>query len=86
MNRTLDELLERRDALNEQLGDMETQHKAETAHYGDSWPGAQVEIEAMRQHVAALDREIEAADVSRRGSSPCQSESGTPQGALRKAK
>lgn len=56
----LNELTERRDALEEQLGDMICQHKSETAHYGDSWPGAQVEIVAMQQHVATVAKAIEA--------------------------
>lgn len=57
---TLNEHVERREALDEQLGDMVSQHKAETCHYGDSWPGAQVEIHAMELHVATMSREIEA--------------------------
>jgi hypothetical protein len=149
MKTTLKELFERREALREQLGDMICQHKSETAGFGDSWPGAQLEITAMEQHVAAVEVLIEAEacrlhlvvspahhgfyatdddsydgppapcgwglkpadaiadlvealqaeaemlatalklkrrDVSRRGSSPCQSESGTRQGALRNGK
>lgn len=56
----LKELTDRREALEEQLGDMISQHKSETAFAGDSWPGAQVEILAMEQHVATLATAIEA--------------------------
>ena len=60
MKTTLKELFERREALDEQLCDTVAQHKAETALAGDSWPGAQLEITAMEQHVAAVEVLIEA--------------------------
>ena len=50
----LDELLEDYYQGYEILGETETQHQSECALAGDSWPGALVEIENMREGLAKL--------------------------------
>jgi hypothetical protein len=44
------------DDLYEQLGELETQHRYETLHYGDSWPGAQRDIARLRYELARYER------------------------------
>ena len=55
-----------RNWLFENLGELETQHEAETNHYGDSWPGARLQIAAAREDLAQAsalyDREISDAE------------------------
>lgn len=47
---------------NENLGELIAQHRAETAAFGDSWPGAQIQIqnlaEDLRNASAELDRRV----------------------------
>lgn len=35
-----------------------TQHRSECALYGDSWPGAQIQLENMRQGIVKLQQRI----------------------------
>lgn len=52
----------------ERLGETITQHESETILYGDSWPGAQIQIREQREMLARLQREIDnRASVFRRG-------------------
>ena len=44
-----------RNWLFENLGEIESQHQAEVNHYGDSWPGAQVQIAERREDLAKFD-------------------------------
>lgn len=46
---TVNDLHDTVEALSENLGEVESQHQSETACYGDSWPGAQIEISNMGQ-------------------------------------
>jgi len=48
-------------AVGEQLGDTIAEHRSETAAFGDSWPGAQIQISNMWAHLHALEAEL--ADV-----------------------
>ncbi len=51
---SLDELLEDLYMGSETLGEIECQHASETALYGDSWPGAQIQIQESRDSLARL--------------------------------
>jgi hypothetical protein len=33
------------------------EHRSETALFGDSWPGARVQLDGMRQNIAAMEAE-----------------------------
>lgn len=48
------ELIEQIEHAQEALGETVSQHRAETAMYGDSWPGAQLQIADMRRDLSAL--------------------------------
>jgi hypothetical protein len=57
--------IETLDALNEQLidlsislGETEAEHLGETARYGDSWPGAQIQIRDAKAIINTLATEI----------------------------
>jgi hypothetical protein len=41
----------------EVLGETETQHRSECALYGDSWPGAQIQIQNIRDSLARQEAE-----------------------------
>lgn len=56
---TDDELGELLSGVCEQYGDMQAEHLAETARFGDSWPGAQITLAAMRQDIALLEAEAD---------------------------
>ena len=43
------------DFLVQQLGETQAQHNSETSLYGDSWPGAQLQIADMREQISMLD-------------------------------
>jgi hypothetical protein len=62
--RTLEDLFEELDWVEENLGEIETQHIAETNHYGDSWPGAQIQIRELKERIAFLNDQIK---IARRG-------------------
>jgi phage shock protein A len=48
------------EALEEQYGDMLSQHRAEIALAGDSWPGACLQLDEMRQRIADAEAELNA--------------------------
>lgn len=52
-------LCESLEAAEESLGELVSQHRAEVAHYGDSWPGALQQIKDATDMVAALKAECE---------------------------
>ena len=52
------QLEESLEAWLEQLGDTVSQHRAECAGFGDSWPGACEQIRQLEDQVAAVEREI----------------------------
>ena len=62
MSAYLTELIDTRDGVFEQLCDTIAEHRSEVAFAGDSWPGAELDIKALRERVAELDKEI--AEVS----------------------
>lgn len=41
----------------ESYGEIETQHRSETYAFGDSWPGAQIELRERREAIVAFARE-----------------------------
>jgi len=43
-------------SLVQQLGETKAQHDSETSAFGDSWPGAQIEMAELREQIAMLDR------------------------------
>ncbi len=43
----------------ESYGETVAQHRGETAQFGDSWPGAQVEIANMRQAIERSERRLD---------------------------
>lgn len=55
---TIVELFEDLEYGEESLAETEGQHQAETAHYGDSWPGAQRQIAAQRDECRKTREEI----------------------------
>lgn len=55
-----EEILEGIEAVDEQLGEIECQHRSECALFGDSWPGAQLQIAEIRSHLGELRTEAEA--------------------------
>lgn len=46
------------DAIGEHLGETICQHRSETAMFGDSWPGAQIEISRMHERLRELEQEL----------------------------
>ena len=48
-----EDIAEGLDAIGQGYGDTLTQHRSETALYGDSWPGAQIELAELKKE---LDR------------------------------
>ena len=52
---SLRDIEEEIEMLTEILGETETQHLSECALYGDSWPGAQIQIENMKERLAFLN-------------------------------
>lgn len=52
-------LCESLQAAEESLSDILAQHRAEVAHYGDSWPGALRDIEDATKLVEDLKRKCE---------------------------
>ena len=54
------ELCDDLDGCREALGEIEAQHRSETAAFGDSWPGAQIQIRDGRAHLAELEARFEA--------------------------
>ncbi len=57
---TYDELCEALQGLQEHYGETYAQHRNETAQFGDSWPGAQIELSEMGASVRKLEAEIQA--------------------------
>ena len=62
---TYDELCEAHDQLSQQLGEIIAEHRSETAMFGDSWPGAQIQIADMQRVVRELEARIEAHNLKR---------------------
>lgn len=56
----LDYLCDGLDGVRECYGDSYAEHRGETALYGDSWPGAQLQLQAMHDTMAEIEAEIEA--------------------------
>ena len=54
----IDDLYEVLSYQEEVLGELESQHRAEVNHYGDSWPGAQLQIECVKQTIYNLKQQI----------------------------
>lgn len=54
----IDELYEALSYQEEVLGELESQHRAEVNHYGDSWPGAQLQIERLKQTIESIKCQI----------------------------
>ncbi len=52
-----DELCEAIEQTREHLGETECQHRSEVAFAGDSWPGACLDIQRIRDHLRTLDAE-----------------------------
>lgn len=52
----------------ETLAEIEGQHLAEVNHYGDSWPGAQIQIASLKQSIKDTKRKIQ--DCGFRSSQP----------------
>lgn len=55
-----EEMCEALQGLQEHYGETYAQHRNETAQFGDSWPGAQIELSEMGASVRKLEAEIEA--------------------------
>ena len=62
---TFDELCEAHDDICQRLGETIAQHRSETAMFGDSWPGAQIQIAEMQEHERELRARIEAHELKR---------------------
>jgi hypothetical protein len=58
-NYTDEELSEAIYALSESYYESLAQHRSEMAAYGDSWPGAQVQLNRARRQLVALEAEHE---------------------------
>lgn len=52
-----EDLCKQLDEAEQQLGEIRAEHLSETAAFGDSWPGAQIQIARMSTYVAEL-REV----------------------------
>ena len=61
------ELREEYDQTLEQLGETIAEHKSETALYGDSWPGAQLDIGRLQRAVSNLEGLLAAAKAEAAG-------------------
>ena len=55
-----EELAEALDYLSQEYGETYSQHKGETARFGDSWPGAQIQLHNMWQNIRQVEIEIAA--------------------------
>lgn len=53
-------LLEELDIAIEMYGETRAQHINETAQFGDSWPGAQIELSEMASDIAKLEARLKA--------------------------
>lgn len=53
-----DDMVEGLDGLQQQYGEMYAEHRSETAMFGDSWPGAQPQLRAMRQTITRLEKQV----------------------------
>jgi hypothetical protein len=66
----------------EALAEIEAQHLSETAQFGDSWPGAQLEIAALRAEVnrlrALLSAKMTSARLKRQRSSAIPNDEDLP--------
>lgn len=58
------ELCEELDHAEEALWETEMQHKSECSLYGDSWPGAQIQIQQMRDGIDILKRQLKDCPVA----------------------
>ena len=56
---TYEQLLEDLSQAEQQLGETIAEHKNETAMFGDSWPGAQLQISELQSFVADLREAVE---------------------------
>ena len=56
---TIDELEEELMYLTMQCGDIEAEHLGECARFGDSWPGAQMQIAAFKADIRERRAELE---------------------------
>ena len=57
---SLEQLWEDYDALSQQAGELEAEHRSETAAFGDSWPGAQIQVRRAKDAAAEAMRRIKA--------------------------
>lgn len=55
---TTEEKHEALEAMCETLGMIESQHNAEVAGYGDSWPGAQIQIHELKVQIAEIEASL----------------------------
>lgn len=55
---TYADLAECVDFVAESYGDMRAEHRGEVARFGDSWPGAQLQLASMRRDLEALELEL----------------------------
>ena len=62
---TDEELYECHSCAYEMLGDNETQYRSEIALYGDAWPGAAIQLDAMRADLAEIETELAARQQER---------------------
>lgn len=53
-----DELAEAHDQLCQQYGEMHAEHRGETARFGDSWPGAQIDLHNLWQIIRGVEIEL----------------------------
>jgi len=65
--RTLAGMQDCYDEATERLGEIISQHRAEVALAGDSWPGAQIEIGELQRYVSKLEGDIAAAKAEATG-------------------
>jgi hypothetical protein len=55
----IDQLSEALGFAYEQQGEIEAQHRSETAQFGDSWPGAQLQIASGRRTLRRMEAQLE---------------------------
>lgn len=61
MKSRVEELMDDLQCAEEYYGEILTQHQSECALYGDSWPGAQIQIDKAFQSMKRIKAELEIA-------------------------
>jgi hypothetical protein len=63
-NKTIEEVRDDLEDFDQQVGEIEAEHLGETARFGDSWPGAQIQLSEANESLAELRKYLEAREAA----------------------